>query len=120
MQLVVARWLTLDFPILYIACFEQKNRELVDFYKGKGQHRKALEHLKSIHSTQGEVQGVLPTVHYLQDLGFEHFDLILEFGTWILEADPSVAMKVKEKGWDPSASMLSHGLVSLTCMLFGA
>ncbi|KAG0220533.1 Vacuolar morphogenesis protein 6 [Mortierella sp. GBA43] len=72
----------------------KRNRELVDFYKGKGQHRKALEHLKSIHSTPGQMSGVLPTVHYLQDLGVEHFDLILEFGTWILEEEPLEAMKI--------------------------
>ncbi|KAF9362961.1 Vam6/Vps39-like protein [Mortierella sp. NVP85] len=72
----------------------KKNRELVDFYKGKGQHRKALEHLKAIHSAPGEMHGVLPTVHYLQDLGPEHLKLILEFGTWILESEPSVAMKI--------------------------
>ncbi|KAF9913772.1 Vacuolar morphogenesis protein 6 [Lobosporangium transversale] len=71
-----------------------KYKELVDFYRGKGQHRKALELLKSIHTTTGEMQGVLPTVHYLQRLGADHFNLILEFGTWILESDPVVAMKI--------------------------
>ncbi|ORZ13809.1 vacuolar sorting protein 39 domain 2-domain-containing protein [Lobosporangium transversale] len=72
----------------------KKYKELVDFYRGKGQHRKALELLKSIHTTTGEMQGVLPTVHYLQRLGADHFNLILEFGTWILESDPVVAMKI--------------------------
>jgi hypothetical protein len=43
------------------------------------------------------MHGVLPTVHYLQDLGVEHFDLILEFGTWILEEEPLEAMKVRVK-----------------------
>ncbi|KAI1318862.1 Vacuolar morphogenesis protein 6 [Mortierella claussenii] len=72
----------------------KKYRELVDFYRGKGQHRKALELLKSIHTTSGEMYGVLPTVNYLQRLGVDQLNLILEFGTWILELDPIVAMKI--------------------------
>ncbi|KAF9213277.1 Vacuolar morphoproteinsis protein 6 [Podila verticillata] len=72
----------------------KKYRELVDFYKGKGQHRKALELLKTVHTMPGEMQGVRPTVNYLQRLGVDHFDLIQEFGTWILQLDPEVAMKI--------------------------
>ncbi|KAF9960501.1 Vam6/Vps39-like protein [Mortierella alpina] len=72
----------------------KKYKELVDFYRGKGQHRKALELLKTVHSSPGEMQGVLPTVSYLQRLGAEHFNLILEFGTWILMEDPDLGMKI--------------------------
>ncbi|KAF9387750.1 Vam6/Vps39-like protein [Podila verticillata] len=72
----------------------KKYRELVDFYKGKGQHRKALELLKTVYTMPGEMQGVRPTVNYLQRLGVDHFDLIQEFGTWILQLDPEVAMKI--------------------------
>ncbi|KAF9438235.1 Vam6/Vps39-like protein [Entomortierella beljakovae] len=72
----------------------KKYKELVDFYRGKGQHRKALDLLKSVHSVPGDMYGVLPTVHYLQRLGVDHLSLILEFGTWILELDPLVAMKI--------------------------
>ncbi|KAG0335759.1 Vam6/Vps39-like protein [Podila horticola] len=72
----------------------KKYRELVDFYKGKGQHRKALELLKTVHTTPGEMHGVRPTMNYLQRLGVDHFNLIQEFGTWILELDPEVAIKI--------------------------
>ncbi|KAF9334368.1 Vam6/Vps39-like protein [Podila minutissima] len=72
----------------------KKYRELVDFYKGKGQHRKALELLKTVHTMPGEMYGVRPTVNYLQRLGVDHFNLIQEFGTWILELDPEVAIKI--------------------------
>ncbi|KAG0044852.1 Vam6/Vps39-like protein [Gryganskiella cystojenkinii] len=72
----------------------KKYRELVDFYKGKGQHRKALELLKTVHTGPGEMAGVQPTVSYLQRLGVDNLPLILEFGTWILEADPKVAIKI--------------------------
>ncbi|KAF9984824.1 Vam6/Vps39-like protein [Mortierella antarctica] len=72
----------------------KKYKELVDFYRGKGQHRKALELLKTVHSSPGDMQGVLPTVSYLQRLGAEHFNLILEFGTWILMEDPDLGMKI--------------------------
>lgn len=40
------------------------------------------------------MNGVRPTVNYLQRLGVDHFNLIQEFGTWILELDPEVAIKV--------------------------
>jgi len=66
------------------------------------------------------MHGVLPTVHYLQDLGAEHLKLILEFGTWILESEPSVAMKVSK--WPESfhgEAGLSGILWPLTCMLCG-
>ncbi|KAG0294172.1 Vam6/Vps39-like protein [Linnemannia gamsii] len=72
----------------------KKYKELVDFYRGKHLHRKALELLKTIHVNPGEMQGVLATVSYLQRLGVDHLPLILEFGTWILELDPAVAMKI--------------------------
>ncbi|KAF9156153.1 Vacuolar morphoproteinsis protein 6 [Linnemannia schmuckeri] len=72
----------------------KKYKELVDFYRGKQLHRKALELLKTIHANPGEMHGVLPTVSYLQRLGVDHLPLILEFGTWILELDPAVAMKI--------------------------
>ena len=66
----------------------------MDFYRGKQLHRKALELLKTIHANPGEMHGVLPTVNYLQRLGVDHLPLIFEFGTWILELDPAVAMKI--------------------------
>ncbi|KAG0022469.1 Vam6/Vps39-like protein [Entomortierella chlamydospora] len=72
----------------------KKYKELVDFYRGKGQHLKALELLKSVHSLPGDMHGILPTVHYLQRLGVDNLNLILEFSPWILELDPLVAMKV--------------------------
>jgi len=43
----------------------------------------------------GEMSGVQPTVSYLQRLGVDHMQLIFEFGTWILEEDPIVAIKVR-------------------------
>ena len=33
-------------------------------------------------------------MNYLQRLGVDHLDLIQEFGTWILQLDPEVAIKV--------------------------
>ncbi|KAF9941848.1 Vacuolar morphogenesis protein 6, partial [Modicella reniformis] len=79
--------------LIFILPDSYRNRELIDFYKGKGLHRKALEHLKALHDTS-EDQVVLQTVYYLQDLDAGHFDLILEFGTWILKIDPIVAMEI--------------------------
>ncbi|KAF9585929.1 Vacuolar morphogenesis protein 6 [Lunasporangiospora selenospora] len=72
----------------------KKYKELVDFYKGKGHHQKALELLKTIHTVPGEMYGVLPTVTYLQRLGADYLNLIMEYGTWVLELDPITGMKI--------------------------
>ncbi|CAG8513221.1 6470_t:CDS:10, partial [Acaulospora colombiana] len=71
----------------------KKYRELVDLYKGKGLHRKSLELLKKLGQSEGPMAGTFHTVLYLQRLGVEHFDLILEYAKWVIEIDP-------EKGLD--------------------
>ncbi|CAG0884938.1 unnamed protein product, partial [Darwinula stevensoni] len=72
-----------------------KYSELIILYKNKGQHRKALELLRR--------QGGKPdsplydhqhTVLYLQQLGNEHADLVLEFCTWVLERYPEEGLKI--------------------------
>ncbi|KAG0231170.1 Vacuolar morphogenesis protein 6 [Actinomortierella wolfii] len=72
----------------------KKYKELVDYYKGKSLHRKALELLRTVHELPGDTYGALPTVLYLQGLGSDHLDLILEFSTWVLALDPEVAMRI--------------------------
>ncbi|CAG8623281.1 8545_t:CDS:10, partial [Diversispora eburnea] len=58
----------------------KKYRELVDLYKGKGLHR--------------PMTGTIHTILYLQKLGMDHFDLILEYATWVLETNPEDGMDI--------------------------
>lgn len=64
-----------------------KHNELIILYQTKGQHRKALELLKS----EGSVDR---TVAYLQHLGAENMGLILEFADWILTKSPEEGLKI--------------------------
>lgn len=64
-----------------------KHNELIILYQTKGQHRKALELLKSENSVDR-------TVAYLQHLGAENMGLILEFADWILTTSPEEGLKV--------------------------
>ena len=64
-------------------------RELVILYNTKGEHRKALELLRK-HSEEKEspLSGHAETVKYLQKLGPDHIDLILEFALWVFVDKP--------------------------------
>lgn len=42
----------------------------------------------------GPLRGVLPTIRYLQKLGLDHFDLVLQYSRWVLEKDPKHGMDV--------------------------
>ncbi|CAI2165267.1 3075_t:CDS:10 [Funneliformis geosporum] len=73
----------------------KKYRELKDLYHGKGLHRKSLELLKKLgQSSEGPMTGTFHTVYYLQRLGSENFDLLLEFATWVLQTNPDEGMEI--------------------------
>jgi len=40
------------------------------------------------------MKGTFYTIMYLQRLGIDHLELILEFATWVLETDPDNGMEV--------------------------
>ncbi|CAG8564725.1 9381_t:CDS:10, partial [Ambispora gerdemannii] len=73
----------------------KKYKELVDLYHGKGLHQKSLELLKMLgQSSEGPMKGTFHTIIYLQKLGPDYFDLILEFASWVLEANPVEGMEI--------------------------
>ncbi|CAG8539118.1 8928_t:CDS:10, partial [Acaulospora morrowiae] len=72
----------------------KKYRELVDLYKGKGLHRKSLELLKKLGQSEGPMSGTFHTILYLQRLGVEHFDLMLEYAKWVMDTDPERGMDI--------------------------
>jgi len=67
----------------------QRLKELVILYNTKGKHRKALELLRE-HSEEKDspLYGHTETIKYLQKLGPEHIDLILEFSLWVIVDNP--------------------------------
>jgi hypothetical protein len=44
--------------------------------------------------SDGPLRGVLPTIRYLQRLGLDYFDLVLQYSRWVLEKDPKHGMDV--------------------------
>ncbi|RKP14101.1 vacuolar sorting protein 39 domain 2-domain-containing protein [Piptocephalis cylindrospora] len=81
-------------------------RELVDLYYGKGHHRKALQLLARLGSSQdaGPLQGVGPSIMYFQRLKSNQVDLILEFSTWILREDPESGLSIFLDDYGPVES----------------
>lgn len=76
-----------------------KTAEVIDLWKGKGMHRKALELLKQIAEKESTVveddeDRLRPSVAYLQKLGPEHLPLILEFSKWLFTENESLAFEV--------------------------
>lgn len=64
-----------------------RHNELVILYQTKGQHRKALELLKS-------EKAIERTIKYLQHLGPDQVGLILEFANWVLTEAPEEGLRI--------------------------
>jgi len=91
----------------------KKFSELVDLYYGKGYHRKALLLLaKHGQKPNDGLSGTQWTINYLNRLGGDNIDLILEFSTWVLQQDPEEGLKIfmNEYGNDdlPRDRVLKH------------
>ncbi|XP_003741565.1 vam6/Vps39-like protein [Galendromus occidentalis] len=77
-----------------------KYTELIILYEQKGQHRKALQLLfEQAHVPNSPLNGHEKTVQYLQRLSVEHFELILEYAKWVIEAfqDDGLKIFIEEK-----------------------
>lgn len=88
---------------------------MVDLYNCKGLHARALDLLEKYRKklfiytyyksktcfyrlgkqSDGPLRGVLPTIRYLQKLGLDHFDLVLQYSRWVLEKEPKHGMDVR-------------------------
>jgi hypothetical protein len=66
---------------------QKKINELIILYQTKGNHRKALETLQKQNNTER-------LIDYLQNLGREEMDLILEFSKPILISDPQEGLRI--------------------------
>lgn len=70
------------------------SQELVALYRAKSMHREALGLLhEQAQDAHGE-EKVRPTIEYLQALGSDDVDLVLEYAHWVLAADPVRGMEI--------------------------
>ncbi|KAG8924938.1 Vacuolar morphogenesis protein 6 [Tulasnella sp. 418] len=68
---------------------KKKFTELIDLYKGKKMHDKALLLLKELADEEDDPMDKYdPTIRYLQKLGPTYLDLIFSWSKWVLMADP--------------------------------
>ncbi|KAK4945466.1 Vacuolar morphogenesis protein 6 [Elasticomyces elasticus] len=103
-------------PDVVMAKLEETERynDLIEFLYGKRLHRQALERLqkfgKAEHTEDVDPQlhGPARTVSYLQNLGPELIDMILEFARWPLEADPHMAMEIFMADTENAESLPRH------------
>ena len=73
----------------------KKFSELIALYGGKEMHSKALDLLKQFADDEDDVEEKMrPTIQYLQNLGPEFIEVILETSHWLLEVDSELGMEV--------------------------
>ncbi|KAF4521840.1 hypothetical protein B566_EDAN003714, partial [Ephemera danica] len=73
----------------------QKYRELIILYQTNGMHAFALKLLQDQASNpESPLHGTEHTIHYLQQLGNGHMDLILEHATWVLAQAPDDGLRI--------------------------
>lgn len=90
-------------PSVVMERLEETGRynDLIDFLYGKRLHRQALELLRKFgqddtmdESTSQLLHGPKRLVGYLQNLGPDKTDLILEFADWPVRDDPALGMEI--------------------------
>ncbi|KAK0495160.1 hypothetical protein EDD18DRAFT_1170925 [Armillaria luteobubalina] len=73
----------------------RKFGELIDLYKGKKMHDKALDLLKQLSEEEEDMLDKLqPSIFYLQRLGPEYLELIFMASRWIFDADRNMAFEI--------------------------
>ncbi|KAG8793698.1 Vacuolar morphogenesis protein 6 [Ceratobasidium sp. 428] len=73
----------------------KKFTELIDLYKGKKMHAKALDLLHQLAQSEDDpLDKYDPSIRYLQKLGPEYLDLIFKSARWIFEAKPDLAFNI--------------------------
>ncbi|KAG8694933.1 Vacuolar morphogenesis protein 6 [Ceratobasidium sp. 395] len=73
----------------------KKFTELIDLYKGKKMHAKALDLLRQLAQSEDDpLDKYDPSIRYLQKLGPEYLDLIFKSARWIFEAKPDLAFNI--------------------------
>eukprot|EP00042_Codosiga_hollandica_P055770 m.788291 g.788291 ORF g.788291 m.788291 type:complete len:902 (-) comp59192_c1_seq12:2409-5114(-) len=88
--------------------------ELVMLYRNRKMHLQALDTLAKNKEKPGPLFGYGPTVEYLQQLGAEDIELIVEYSKWVFKADKEAAFSIlaspdypNAKTW-PQDRVLAH------------
>lgn len=72
----------------------KKFDELIILYQTKGSHKKALDLLLRRAQKPGAWEGPSKTVEYLQRLGKENLEFILDYSRWVLKSRPEYGLKI--------------------------
>jgi len=73
----------------------KKVNELVLLYQSKGNHKKALDLLlRQSDIPTGPLSGPKKTVDYLQHLGADHVQLVIDYSKWVLKKHPEEGLKI--------------------------
>ncbi|KAG5368330.1 Vacuolar morphogenesis protein 6 [Yarrowia sp. C11] len=88
-----------------------KWRELIDFYYGKGLHKDALELLVELQGTSDEFTSE-SIISYLQKLGADNIDLILEFSKAPIQEDIENGRELFLEDTDQAVSLPRNKVVS--------
>ncbi|KAJ1537205.1 Vam6/Vps39-like protein, partial [Nowakowskiella sp. JEL0078] len=80
----------------------QKYVEVIDLFRGKGLHRKALQFMvEYVNINERSFKNVvLQMVSYLQRLHIEELDMILEFADWAIRKNPQIGIKIFTEQFD--------------------
>ncbi|KAJ3033544.1 Vam6/Vps39-like protein [Rhizophlyctis rosea] len=91
----------------------QRYLDLVDLYRGKGLHGKALEFLQSRASSSDAMYEFDKMILYMQGLNFdEHIDLLLKYAEWVIKRDAAGGMKVFTEHYDETSIATRHKIAS--------
>lgn len=96
----------------------ERYNDLIEFLYGKRLHRQALERLQKFGQAEKtedidpELHGPGRTVSYLQNLGPELIDMILEFARWPVETEPEMAMEIFLGDTENAESLPRHRVLA--------
>ncbi|KIX07488.1 uncharacterized protein Z518_02141 [Rhinocladiella mackenziei CBS 650.93] len=107
-------------PEVVMAKLEETERynDLIEFLYGKRLHRQALERLQKFGQAEKtenidpQLHGPARTITYLQNLGPDLIDMIVEFARWPLETMPSVAMDIFLGDTENAESLPRHKVLA--------
>lgn len=107
-------------PEVVMAKLEETERynDLIEFLYGKRLHRQALERLQKFgqadktEDIDSQLHGPRRTIAYLQNLGPELIDMILEFAQWPLETEPGQAMEIFLGDTENAESLPRHKVLA--------
>ncbi|PWN43824.1 hypothetical protein IE81DRAFT_321996 [Ceraceosorus guamensis] len=92
---------------------KERFSELIALYGGKNMHAKALRLLRNLgEEEEDEDEKIGPTIRYLQNLGPEHIDVILEASHWVLTTNPDLGMEVFCEDTGKVSELPRHAVVA--------